>query len=152
VNGTTGGDGLSDPTEEIRARISAGVGAAHKGKPKSAAHAAAIGAALRGRTIPEDVRAKMSAAAKVKVFTPEHRAAMGRAATGRKQSAESVERRAAKRRHSYILIAPDGTEMFVGNLKAFCTEHNLTSGNLFGVLSGRLTNHKGWRIRRPEGG
>jgi group I intron endonuclease len=49
-----------------------------------------------------------------------------------------------KRGREFYLISPSGEEVIGFNLKAFCRDNNLDNGSITHVLSGNLTNHKGW--------
>jgi hypothetical protein len=87
VNATIGGDGLQNPPPEVRAKIAAGVGAAHHGKPKSPEHREKLAAIIRARAllpISEDTRARMSTAAAQRRASEETRAKMSAIRTGRK--------------------------------------------------------------------
>lgn len=152
VNGTDGGDGAYGRVlpAESWARIRAGTSKALLGKPKSVEHRENIRKGLRGQIIPPEVRAKMSAAAKGKIVSAETRAKMSAVRTGTKRDPAGVLRGAEKRGKDFILTSPEGEEVPVHNLRAFCREHELTAGNFYGVLNGTHRDHKGWRIRRPE--
>jgi hypothetical protein len=78
TNCTDGGDGVSNPPEEVRRKI----GAAHKGKPGS----------RRGAKASEETRAKMSAAQKGKSVSPDAREKIRKALMGRKRSPEAIEK------------------------------------------------------------
>lgn len=86
---------------------------------------------------------------------------------GIKRSAESIERMrgSAKLRtqermakivdalsQTYVVTAPDGRELLVKNLKAFCRENGLWQGHLSAVARGERQHHKGWvacRVSQP---
>lgn len=62
TNGTDGGDGLSNPSEECRAKLSFIMSARRKGKSLSKEHRAKLSFALKGRQFSDSHRANMSAA------------------------------------------------------------------------------------------
>jgi len=89
VNVTDGGEGMTNPTEEVRAKCALG----RKGKGHTPEARAAIGAAFRGKSLSEEHRAKLSAArqrekdsGKKRKLSPAHRAAIGDGLRGRKLS------------------------------------------------------------------
>jgi hypothetical protein len=74
-----------------------------------------------------------------------HIESVSKALTGRNLSPEHID----KLSKSYIIIAPDGSTIIIKNMKRFCRENNLNSGNMF--LTARLGgdhNYKGWKCRR----
>jgi hypothetical protein len=85
VNSTDGGDGLFNPTPEVRAKIRA----AKMGRVLSAETRAKIGDASRGRVPTEDTKAKLSASLSGVKKSPEHAARVGLAQQGKVISAES---------------------------------------------------------------
>jgi len=120
VNATSGGEGLIDPPDEVRAAISRSVSIAimgnayRKGIPHDEASKARISIGLKsstrkkdadearrgrpGRPLSEEARAKISKAKSGKKrapFTAEHIENLRAAATGKKQSAETVAKRSA---------------------------------------------------------
>ncbi len=48
-----------------------------------------------------------------------------------------------------ILIHPDGTEEWFPSAVEACKKHNLSKGNLCGVVNGKVPHTKGFRARRP---
>lgn len=66
---------------------------------------------------------------------------------GTRQSEEHVEKRISKIRKRYVLTSPDGREILIDNLPAFCDENNLLSCKICDVCRGRRKHHKGWRAR-----
>jgi group I intron endonuclease len=104
-NLTSGGEGTPGwvPGEEFRAKLSE----AHKGKPKSenhraamkkpktAEHRAKISAANMGHAITLEARLKMSAAAKMRAISPEQRAKISESGRGKIRSPETRAKMAA---------------------------------------------------------
>lgn len=48
-----------------------------------------------------------------------------------------------------ILIHPDGTEEWFPSAIEACKKHNLSKGNLSGVVNGTVAHTKGFKARRP---
>jgi hypothetical protein len=93
TNSCDGGDGLINPSDEVRAKIRA----AHLGKTPSAETRAKIGAAHRGRIISEETKAKVSASLRGRVLSAETRAKLSASGRGKVPSEETREKlRAAK--------------------------------------------------------
>lgn len=138
VNHTAGGEGLCDPSPEVRAKMSA----RQRGKKRS----------------PEEV-AKRTRWGEANHFYGKHHSEESKA----KQRAAKLGKPSPKKgkpapehqlyyRKTYVVIDPNGAEFLVKNLPVFCRENNLTRSTLLGVLSGKWKHHKGWRIRRPDEG
>ncbi|MEH2393870.1 MAG: GIY-YIG nuclease family protein [Nostoc sp.] len=47
----------------------------------------------------------------------------------------------------YIVTSPDGEDIDVKNLSAFCRHHNLTSTHMIDCAKGRYLSHAGWQCR-----
>lgn len=95
VNGTAGGDGLNNPTEETREKIRAansGEKNPHFGKPLSSEHRAKVSAGLMGREISLECRAKLRAARIGKKLSLEHRKKLSIAKLGIKFTLETREK------------------------------------------------------------
>jgi hypothetical protein len=48
-----------------------------------------------------------------------------------------------------ILIHPDGTEEWFPSAVEACKKHNLSKGNLCGVVNGKVPHTKGFKAKRP---
>lgn len=81
TNCTEGGDGLVNPTPEVRAKMSA----SHTGKPSS----------RKGYKHTPETLARMAAARVGRKLTPEHRAAIAASGIGRRHSAEAIAKMSA---------------------------------------------------------
>lgn len=95
-NLTPGGDGNSNPSPEVRARMSAGQKA--RG-PRSEETKRRMSEAQKGHVVSDEARRNMSLAQKGKAKAPvseETRAKLSAALKGKKHSAESIAKRAAK--------------------------------------------------------
>lgn len=51
---------------------------------------------------------------------------------------------------TWIVTSPDGIEQTIVSLHKFCKENGLLNPCMFGVLKGRATHHRGWKVRRSE--
>jgi len=67
---------------------------------------------------------------------------------GKTQSEESKEKRRKMSSKDYVVTFPDGSVKMVNNLLDFCDVHNLNYRNAMGVLSGRCSQHKGFRFSK----
>jgi hypothetical protein len=47
-------------------------------------------------------------------------------------------------------ISPDGRQVTITNLRAFCREHGLDTTHMHEVKSGKRKTHKGWTWRKPR--
>lgn len=110
TNSCDGGEGVVNPSNETRARLSAAlkgrvfsaetrakIGNFHRGKIISAEQRAKISAKLTGRTVPGHVREKMRASKLGVVFSDEHRRKLREANLGKKASKEARENMSAAR-------------------------------------------------------
>ncbi len=50
----------------------------------------------------------------------------------------------------YIVTTPEGKEIYIKNLKAFCREHELNPTHMIQTAKGFHMRHKGWRCRYAE--
>ncbi len=48
---------------------------------------------------------------------------------------------------TFILTSPAGSEQRVTGLTHFCKTNDLQVGNIYKVMRGKITNHKGWKCR-----
>lgn len=57
-----------------------------------------------------------------------------------------------KERHEkyWTIIKPCGSFVTIKNLSKFCKEHNLSQSNMSSVASGRLSHHKGYKVKKYE--
>lgn len=132
------------PSPETIAKISA----ANKGRIRSPEHRAAVGNAHRGKKLSDEQIAKMKLSLKGRVFSQEHRDRIGLAHKGRIHSPESIAKYAETRSEWWIVITPEGTEMKIKNLKAFCRDNGLDQRHMSKVANGKAKHHKQWRCHR----
>lgn len=97
----------------------------------------------------EETKQRMSETHKGIQRTPEQLANLknGRTPEARAKQAES-------RAGTYIVTSPEGEEIAVKNLSAFCREHGLIQAHMNAIAKGRRNIHKGWLCRydmpKPE--
>lgn len=89
--------------------------------------------------------------------------------TGRKHSAEVREHMSAAKRgrpehpntarakveatsKCYVITAPDGSEIIIKNLSAFCREKGLSRECMYATMIGKIRSHRGWKCRLAEDG
>lgn len=90
---------------------------------------------------------------------------MRRAATGKKQSQETVAKRVSKTRglkrseetrerlsSEWEVVYPNSDVRCIRNLSLFCVENELILSNMIGVANGARKQHKGFRCRRIKDG
>jgi len=64
---------------------------------------------------------------------------------GKKLSQESIDKRSLSNSKIWFLICPDGNEIKIRNLAAFCEEKNLDQRNMSGMYRGVYKTSKGYR-------
>jgi hypothetical protein len=47
----------------------------------------------------------------------------------------------------FIVTTPEGDEMTVSNLKAFCRQHSLSDGSMIAVAQGKRRHYKGFSVK-----
>lgn len=139
VNHTNGGEGLWNPTPEVRAKMSE----AHKGYQFTEERKAEYSEKFRGEANPYYGKQHSEAA----------RAKISAALTGKRSPKKGKPAPAGcwePRLKTYVVTSPEGEEIVVGNLPRFCAERGLTRSNMVTVASGKWPHHKGWKCRRLE--
>lgn len=140
-------------SEETKAKLRA----ANLGKKQSPEASAKKSIAGMGRPCPTkgkimgspsaEVRAKLSLALKGRIFSDETRKKMSIAAKARVRSQSEIENMGKNNRKQYVVTTPDGIELEVFDLKAFCLLNGLTSSGMYATAKGKQSNHKGWKCR-----
>ena len=69
-----------------------------------------------------------------------------------RNSEQSKNKTILKAQKTYLgFVSPEGNiHSPVVNLTNFCKEHNLSRSGMYGVNSGKLLHHKGWKLHNPE--
>jgi group I intron endonuclease len=98
----------------------------------------------------EETKRKLSESKKGKKFSAEVYKNMAEKRKGFKQPQSQKDKVTAAKSKTWIVTHPNNTEEVVFNLNKFCREHNLSNGNMMNVVSGRQTQHKGYKVRRPD--
>ena len=91
----------------------------------------------------EETRRKISIANTGKKDTPEARKRKSVALKGRVPHPDTY---AAQGKH-YIATSPEGKDIEVRNLSAFCRENGLVVTNFHKCINGKFPSHNGWRLR-----
>ncbi len=131
-------------------------GAAMRGRKLSREHRAKIGAASKGnqynlgRKQPPEERAMRSRVAN-RHFSPEHKANISAAKMGHTFSHETIiKMRESHSKRTYIVTTPEGVELEVRSLRHFCKERGLTNVCMYRIIAGKQAQHKGWKCRLVE--
>ncbi len=150
TNRTIGGDGLRDPSDETRAKISSGVSKALKGRPFTEAHKAAMKAAHPKLGPNAKCRAAVSVANASRVWSESARAKLGAAHRGRKVSDETKAKIFEKRAQPFVLTNPQGERVEIVGFARFCRENGMDRTAFLGA-DRRGRPYKGWTIiREPK--
>lgn len=136
---------------------------AHKGKTLSPEHCQKIGDNKRGKTLSPEHRQKISDAGKGRILSPEARQKLRKWHTGKTHSPETLEKMRGKNRSKetcmkiansnskdWIVTTPDGMEIKIHNLNAFCRENGLSNSAMAEVASGKYLQNNGWKCRHTE--
>lgn len=100
-----------------------------------------------GDTVSDETRQKLSRIFKGRKVTWAHKAVATRRARGNlSHPQEKGDRNLLAK--SYLVQCPDGSQVVVKGLRAFCRERGLDHGTMFAVLSGKQSHHKGYVPRR----
>src|SRR5258706_3676955 len=139
TNGTEGGDGLYNPTPDVRAKMATMAGKTpwNKGRKLTPAQCANNARAMlgkpgywTGKRLPPHVVAQMS----------ERR----RGATSWNKGVPLSEDRRNKLSLDWLVTDPAGTVYQVRNLATFCRDHGLTTPLMNKVAKGLRKHHRGW--------
>jgi group I intron endonuclease len=86
-----------------------------------------------------------------------HRQSMSRVATNKRSHHKGYKCRHADdaskhrpRRRTYIMTAPDGQELTISNMAAFCKQHGLNDGSMNLIANGKAKSYKGWTCRYAD--
>ena len=160
-NMNEGGTGLLYHTEESkllmsernfwRGKTRSGIdnpmfGRTHTDEARSSISQKMKGKQIRlGAVLSDETKSKISKKAKARYADGNH-PCKGRKHTDehRKRNSESKLGKVAWCK-KYLVAFPDGHQEIVENLKKFCREHNLGSGNMTSVVKGRLPHHKRYK-------
>ena len=146
-NMTYGGDGVSGQSDEVKYKQ----GSANRGKKLghlSDETKRKIGLAnsqkIRTEAEKEHLR-QLNLGKKHSVETLEK---MSKALKGRPSNPKAVEALINKISLDWIVITPDGQQLEVRNLSAFCNENNLNYKKMHAVGKGLYTHHKGYKVSK----
>ncbi len=83
----------------------------------------------------------------VQTHNEKTRKKMSESHIGKKMGKQAIEKRTKTRCiKTYKVISPEKYEYYVNNIRKFCRENNLDSGNMYRVLNGQQKSHKGWKV------
>jgi group I intron endonuclease len=108
---------------------------------------AKLRAAHLGRKHTPETIARISAASKLQVHSPERRANQSIKSRGRKCTESAKQKIAEANSLDFVVTTPEGVEIAVRNMAAFCRQHNLTKTQMISAARGRCIAHKGYRCR-----
>jgi len=142
----------------ISAEARAKIGAAHRGKPKSATTRQRMSEAFKGQKkhfTPEGL-ARSHEASRQAMQRPEYRAKRAEIAKRLKLTDEIIQRRTEGRIRNagiiYYLTDLNGVEHTVTNLTKFCQEHGLNKSSVKNLFNGpnRVQQYRGWTGRKGQ--
>ncbi len=126
---------------------------ARKGKKRSPEAIAKGAASHRGKKHTPETIIKMSKSAKNRPptqRTPESiakQSATMKGRPGKKLTSETREKIRSAHAREWIVTNPDGIEIEITNLKAFCRKNGLDQATMSAVSLGKARQHKGWKCR-----
>jgi hypothetical protein len=151
-NLTDGGDGVSNPSEETRARMRAAY--TRKSPEERAEHRRKLSEAHKGVPYPEERRLKQIGR-RVAACSEERKQRISKANSGKVRTKEALENqsRAHRKGQIYTMIAPDGTIYEdIDSMVGFGKAHGMGAGTVRNILRGSK-NRMGWRgFIRKKGG
>ena len=107
-------------------------------------------ASMRGRTQSLEARKKLSNYRMGKPLSPEIRAKMSVTRRGMKSLPETRIKQSLAKSMKWVVISPDGDEIHIHNLRAFCKQNDLNNAHMVAVALGKRPSHKGWKCRHDE--
>lgn len=100
---------------------------------------------------PESIeKMKASKAANPQVYTEERRANIAKVRLGKTHDQPTKDNISQKVARTWQIITPTGEVLVIVNLRKYCIENNLHTGNMSSVASGRLNHYKGYKVRKLD--
>ena len=135
-------------TPETKAKMSQ----SHTGKPLTPEHRAAVSRGQIGKIVSAETRTKMSTSKKgtKRPHSPETRAKMSAAHVGKQGRPLSSEHKAkllARHALEWAITLPNGDEIVITNLAAFCREHNLNCSQMQKMEQQGKAHYKGYKCK-----
>lgn len=119
-------------TEEHRRRISESkMGNKHLDDTKRKISISQMGI-RSGSKLSKETKEKIKRAHKGKSLSKEHKAKISNSCS----------------KNKYKITKPNGTTEIIKNLEKYCKENNLTSSNMYAILSGRQKSHKNYKRKK----
>ena len=115
----------------------------HKGKQKSQETKNKMSASQKGRTLSDHAKENIS----------KSKSGQNHPLWGKKNSKETLRKRADSLGKIYHLISPQEENVEVFNLAKFSRDNQLDKRNLHSVVSGKQKSHRGWKLdySQPQG-
>jgi len=155
INHTDGGDGLCNPSKEVRYKI----GTAMRGKKRTVSARRKTSATLkanhpmRGKKFPPSFGKRQSELKRNnknmlgKKHSAQSKLKMSLSHMGHSHSLESRNKIAiASGAREVLLKSPTGQIVSVLNQSEFCRQHNLISQKVCAVINKKAKTHKGWKL------
>jgi group I intron endonuclease len=120
------------------------IGLAHKGKVVSDITRKRIRASKVGKSH----FSKFNKTKKGTTLSDEHKQKCSESLRGRIISESHRDRLSQKNSQSYLVTSPSGDTTAIHGLTRFCKLNGLSQSGMSNVLSGRQSNHKGWKIKK----
>ena len=108
-----------------------------------------IGNFRRGTKHTKKTLRKMSESAKGRILSTEQKHKMSLAKLGKPQHPKTTKALLEANVKTYIVTTPNGEDITVTNLSAWCRERGLDSSKMCGVARGRNATHLGYKCRYP---
>jgi len=99
----------------------------------------------KGKIISKETRKKSSLSHKGFKPSQETREKLSIINKGKKPHENTVRAASQKSSKKYLMISPDGEEIIIINMRAFCRENNLSLQMMTKVCSKKVASHKGWK-------
>lgn len=146
TNGTAGGDGVCDPSPEVRAKLSA---------RKSVPWNAGMKMSDEWKRVHPNARAQTGKSGywAGKKLSLEHIEKLSAAKKGKPSWSKGVPRRQStkdKLSREWVVVSPEGIRRQIRNLKQFCKDNGLQDALMHHVATGKRRHHKGWLCWRIE--
>lgn len=118
-----------------------------KGRKASQETCAKMSQIAKNRTRSKSTREKQANSMRGRKHSIETKAKMSKASKGKKKSVEQNTKSALSKSRDWVVTTPQGEDLHVKNLAAFCREHGLNRGNMCAIACGLVPHHKQWKCR-----
>lgn len=104
-----------------------------------------ISRAHRGRVLSEEHRRNLSEAHKGNRWSEEHRRKASKFMKGKRLSPKAYANALKSCSKDYVLVGPDGREIHITNMAAFCRDNKLSKSKMSELACGRRDRYRGYR-------